>query len=605
MTSDPETAAPVLAIRGALRDGLNAMALDLVRRASAADASPELLYLGALACARMHATDEAADWLARVDIEALDDVALASEAWSLAGRIAKDRCAALRRAAPGLACEHARDAIAAYRRAFDGSRSPYPIVNAATMASIAGDAALARTLAQQALAACEQSPADTHWWHATRGEALLLLERLDDARDEYARAARRTGHAYGDVATMRRQLWLIGTPAALSVLEQVPAPAVIAFSGHMIDAPDRTEPRFPPSIEPAVAAALRDRIAAYGAAIGFCQAACGADLLFIEAMQQASMQTNIVLPCAVRDFIGASVGFAGDAWVERFHRALARATSVVLATEEPLLGDTVLFEHTSNLIRGMARLRAIELETQPLLLTVSDAGEPAHQGGTTATSEAWRRSGARTDNIALAPLRGDSSVRRTAASAAASAAGNGGRRSLKSLVFADIKGFSQIPEAYTPRFAEVFLGTCKRLLDALDERAVDANTRGDGIFLVFEQPADAASFAVRLQRAIADIDWTRLGLPAETTARIGLHTGPVFETDDPVMGKRTFYGTHVNRAARLEPVVQPGHIFATEAFAASLVASGDERFACHYIGTLPLAKQFGEARLYRIVASTA
>jgi adenylate cyclase len=75
----------------------------------------------------------------------------------------------------------------------------------------------------------------------------------------------------------------------------------------------------------------------------------------------------------------------------------------------------------------------------------------------------------------------------------------------------------------------------------------------------------------------------------------------VFQTFDPVMGKPTFYGTHVNRAARLEPVVQPGHIFATEAFAASLMASGEARYACHYIGAMPLAKQFGIARLYRLV----
>jgi class 3 adenylate cyclase len=159
-----------------------------------------------------------------------------------------------------------------------------------------------------------------------------------------------------------------------------------------------------------------------------------------------------------------------------------------------------------------------------------------------------------------------------------------------------------MPEQFAPRFAELFLGTCRRLLDALDRPAVDANTRGDGVFVVFDQPREAAEFALRLGTAMREVDWRGLGLPPDTSARIGLHTGPVFRTWDPVMGKPTFYGTHVNRAARLEPVVSPGHVFATDAFAASLLATtSDDRLRCHYLGAMPLAKAFGEARLYRVV----
>lgn len=592
------------AIRRALRDGLNAHALDLVRDATATGRpTPELAYLAALACARMHALNEAEAWLRQVEPDRLDDRALATEAFSLAGRIAKDRFAALRVRDPARARAQADVAIEHYRRAFALGGAPYPAVNAATIAYVTGQPAPARALAGEALAACAHEHEESHWLHATRGEALLLLERHDEARIAYDRARALAGHAFGDLATMRRQLRLIGSAEALRLLDVVAAPAVIAFSGHMIDAADRRDARFPASLEGAVADALRRRVASYPAAIGFCQAACGADLLFLEAMQDAGNPTHIVLPCAIPDFVATSVAFAGEAWIGRFERAMQRATSVVLATEEPLLGDTVLFVHASNLIRGMASLHASELETEPLLLNASEPDALAHEGGTAATTQAWRASGHRVDTIDLSALRGP--IATPAEAARAPAAGtvqrDAARRSLKSLVFADIKGFSQMPEQYTPRFAEVFLGTCKRLLDSLERAATDANTRGDGIYLVFERPGDAAAFAVRLQQALAGVDWTSLGLPAETSARVGLHTGPVFQTFDPVMGKPTFYGTHVNRAARLEPVVQPGHIFATEAFAASLMASGEARYACHYIGAMPLAKQFGIARLYRLV----
>ena len=591
-------------IREALDAGLNTAALDLARTATGeGTTSTEIHYLGALASVRMGATGEAEKWLGRIAREQLGASPIAGEVWSLAGRIAKDRYSAIADKAHESAREHACAAIDCYRRAFAISGSAYPAVNAATMALLCGDAVLARTLARQALSAL--GTAGDHWHHASAGEACLLLDEIDQARSHYAEAYRLAGNKFGDIASMRRQLLLIGSSAARDLLAAVPAPGVIAFSGHMIDHPARSSPRFPASLETKVAFALREKLARLGPSIGYAQAACGADILFLEAMQDSGMQTQVVLPFAARDFIETSVSFAGATWTSRFERVLGRATRIVLATAEPFLGDDVLFEHAANLIQGMAFLRARELSTQPLMLTVREPGSPAILGGTAATANTWARRGGEMENIDLAALSGggtidrprndddqEAAVRRSGESAT--------QRSLKSLLFADLSGFSRMPEQYTPGFVEMFLGTCKSVLDSLAHQAVDANTRGDGLFLVFELPEHAAEFAVRLQSALSRIDWPAWGLAEETGVRIGLHTGPVFRTFDPVMSKMTFYGTHVIRAARLEPVVQPGHIFATESFAASLVADVHERFDCHYIGVLPLAKNFGEERLYRL-----
>ena len=582
-------------IRDALDAGLNTEALDLARKAvldNPGAAAPR--YLGALACARMGAIDEAERWLAPLDREQLGDGALAAEVWSLAGRIAKERYSA---ASSG----HARAAIACYRRAFAISRSAYPAVNAATMAMLSGDEGLASTLAREALSAL--GTADDHWHHATAGEAHLLLGELDAARHRYREAHRLAGSRFGDIASMRRQLLLIGSRAARELLEVVPAPRVIAFSGHMIDQPTRAVPRFPAGLEPKVAAALRATLAGLGPSIGYAQAACGGDILFLEAMQEAGMQTQIVLPCAKEDFIASSVSFAGAQWRERFARVMDRAARVVLATEEAYLGDEVLFEHAANLVQGMAYLRAGELSARPVLLTVSEPGSQLRVGGTAATADAWQRRGGEILSIDLAALRGSAawpSGPGSEAVAAAPAAPPAAPRSLKSLLFADIRGFSRMPEQHTPEFVAMFLGVCRRALDALDYPAVDANTRGDALFVVFERPGHAAQFAVRLLLALSAIDWPAYGLAPDTSVRIGLHTGPVYGGFDPVMSKPTLYGTQVNRTARLEPIVQPGPIFATEAFAASLVAEGEGGFRCDYIGTHPLAKQAGEARLYRL-----
>ena len=69
----------------------------------------------------------------------------------------------------------------------------------------------------------------------------------------------------------------------------------------MIDAPDRASPRFPASLEASVAAALRERLSAWQKPIVYTSAACGADLLFIEAALDVDAEVTVVLP-----FIGTT-----------------------------------------------------------------------------------------------------------------------------------------------------------------------------------------------------------------------------------------------------------------------------------------------------------
>ena len=457
------------AIREALNAGLNAQALDLAQAAESDSENPaEVHYLGALASARMGAIGEAERWLREIDRESLGTSPLAVEVWSLAGRLAKDRFAAIADRSSAAAHDFARNAIANYERAHALGGGAYSAANAATLALLAGDSPRATRLAQQALSTL--GTGGDHWHHATAGEALLVLGQFDEARDHYAEAYRLAGRRFGDIASMRRQLLLIGTQAARALAEALPAPHVIAFSGHMIDHPERPSPRFPPDIESRVAAALREKVAALGPSIGYAQAACGADILFLEAMQEAGMQTQVVLPFPVAEFVESSVRFAGDAWVGRFERALARATRVVLATEEGFLGDDVLFTHAANLIQGMAYLRAMELSARPLMLTVQEHGAAEAIGGTAATARNWLRKGGRVENIDIAALRGDAPLSPKAAVAKAAmpeTVDARPRRMLASLLFADVSGFSRMPEQYAPRFAEMFLGTCKRVLDSV------------------------------------------------------------------------------------------------------------------------------------------
>ena len=221
-----------------------------------------------------------------------------------------------------------------------------------------------------------------------------FCSRKSSRRDEsYSAAAAHATADTGSIATMRRQVSLLARviPEAIEVLAVLPATDVIAFAGHMIDAPGRSVPRFPAALEPAVRAALRAHLARLRQPVVYTSAACGADLIFIEAAQEIGAEVNVVLPFDREDFVRTSVAIGGDEWVARFDAALERATRVIFATEEAYLDDDVLFDYAAMLFEGLTALRAAQLETTPSLLCVIDAVGKGRLGGAHASFDRWSR----------------------------------------------------------------------------------------------------------------------------------------------------------------------------------------------------------------------
>ena len=98
---------------------------------------------------------------------------------------------------------------------------------------------------------------------------------------------------------------------------------VVLFSGHMIDAPDRDRPRFPPDKEPVAAQAIADALADLHVGpddLCICGGACGGDLLFAEAALTRSALLEIYIPFEEPTFLEKSVDFAGEDWRARYLR---------------------------------------------------------------------------------------------------------------------------------------------------------------------------------------------------------------------------------------------------------------------------------------------
>src|ERR1700730_645789 len=115
-----------------------------------------------------------------------------------------------------------------------------------------------------------------------------------------------------------------------------PPNTVVLFSGHMIDAPDRETPRFPPDKEPAAAAAITDALSKIGVTRGdlaICGGACGGDLLFAEACLARDMALELYIPFDEPTFLANSVDFADAGWRNRYFAAKSKATLHVMPDE--------------------------------------------------------------------------------------------------------------------------------------------------------------------------------------------------------------------------------------------------------------------------------
>ena len=100
---------------------------------------------------------------------------------------------------------------------------------------------------------------------------------------------------------------------------------VFLFSGHMMDAPRRKEPRFPPEMEGAAREAIERALDQQGARAGdlaLTQGAAGGDLLFAEACLRRGLRLQLLMPCQEPDFIQHSMlsCLHGEEWLQRYLR---------------------------------------------------------------------------------------------------------------------------------------------------------------------------------------------------------------------------------------------------------------------------------------------
>ncbi len=590
-----------------LREGLNEWPVDVRMR-----------QLQALALARSAATKRANEILVQLHQEGHND----EETLGVLARTYKDLWAQATDQS-----ERTRQLELAYKfydEAHERSRGYYSGINAATMALLLGHRTRAMSLAAEVRAACLQelqglptSSDDRYWPLATLGEAALILGEWDEAEDWYGQAAEVGRTKFGELTSTRRNARLIidyigGDRRRIERYFQIPKVAV--FSGHMIDRPNRATPRFPAQLEPAVRDAIRQRLVKHEAGLGYASAACGSDILFLEAVLELKGKAYIVLPYEQEKFKKDSVEIANDPqWVARFEQVMSKASDVLLASEQPIDEGALSFEYTNLLLHGLASIRAERFETELVPIAVWDGKPGDGRGGTASVVERWRELGYDIELINLQELLREelpalSSEEQQQPTKAEAQPENieeqpeaefGAR--MMAMLFADAVHFSKLTEEQIPRFVKYFLGAINEMPAMRNHPPELKNTWGDGLYFVFSSVLDAGEFALELAELMTPASkWVEKGLPEKLNLRIALHAGPVYSCLDPVTGRPNFTGTHVSRAARIEPVTPPGQVYASQEFASLAAAERISRFKCEYVGQTPLAKGFGTFPTYHV-----
>ena len=300
------------------------------------------------------------------------------ETWALLGRVDKDAWIDAWRQcgnAPGRMRAEAAYEDALLRAAITGyfngyRRNPghyYSGINALTLMHLhhhlTGDTTFDRDMAMMAgavrfAAECEPDQSQLYWSKATIGDIEVLVGSAESVTMAYKEAIAKNDKDWFALNSCRAQLQLLkdldfrpdvveaGITTFDRALQKLSKPddawqprQVFLFSGHMIDEPGRTAPRFPAEKEGIAAQKIADALHRLGAGpedLALTQGACGGDLLFTEACQQLEVKVQWLQPFREPEFIQNSVIRGGEAWRDRYLAACAKLSFPLRSAPEAL-----------------------------------------------------------------------------------------------------------------------------------------------------------------------------------------------------------------------------------------------------------------------------
>ncbi len=211
---------------------------------------------------------------------------------------------------------------------------------------------LAINIAKEKMSDEEQSAS---WLKITEADLVCLTStNTERVRSVYRRALQSANQLQVETALRQIRMFELlqimpeNVEAALSAfptlqLNPLEKKHYLLFTGHMIDAAERTTPRFPAGKEIAIKTKIKEAIqqeiiTAGSPVTGIAGGACGGDILFHEVCAELGIPSKLFLAIPREQFIKNSVAFAGPGWVSRLDSLIRKLPVFVLADSEILPG---------------------------------------------------------------------------------------------------------------------------------------------------------------------------------------------------------------------------------------------------------------------------
>ena len=493
-----------------------------------------------------------------------------------------------------------QSAAGKYETIFNKTGGYYPGINAATLHYLSGSANKSKKLAQHVQETCQrklsESGIDDYYLRATLAEGYLLLGNEIAASEQLQRAAILGQQNFGEVATTRKQLKLILEKSGndITLLDSLSLPGVISFSG-LSSTNAQLEQSQLSSSEAQLRRAISKVLRESNVGFGFGVPNPGAGITIAEELIVKNAELHLVLPFSIDEYKSLFIEQADKKWLNRLERCVENSKSITMATEDNYLGDNLLFSYANQFAMGLALLRARILDTTIEHVSVWEESGNDDLLDNTNDIGKWLSLGL---PLELFGFNGKKQTSIPEYLRAQDSKQTKGLREPRAMLFGDVKGFSRLREAQLTLFIDTILKSIGEALDEFEGDILFTNTWGDGLFVVFRSVDRAAKCAIEIQKALKSLDLVSAGLPEDMFIRIGGHFGPIFQAFDPILKKTNYFGAHVSRTARIEPVTPPGEVYVTESFAAQLILMKDSEFQTEYVGNIPAAKSYGNLKMY-------
>jgi len=368
--------------------GLNELAYNLATEAARrAPKDDRLKHRAALALARAGAREEAIALVAKLSRPgsgAIEDIL------ALHARLLRDQALAGGRAPDtALLIKSAEE----YEKGLRETGGYYSGVNAAATYAMAGETDRASKVAAEVVKIAEtriseflDEDAPSYYARSSLAEARLIAGDKTAAHGEFKNALSAIDVTPGKKATTRKQLRRLKRVLSIDdawIDSAVPQGAVLCYSGPL--AADGEA-----DIEPVrrLKENCHEFLSRHDIALSVGALAAGADIVIAEALLEAGISLNVVLPLPPKKFLDISVTPFGNEWRERFVRCIESATTIDWTRR--VFPSRGAFRLGSKRAMGWAIRQAQELETSPIGLFAFQRDRTRETSVSLDNAEAWK-----------------------------------------------------------------------------------------------------------------------------------------------------------------------------------------------------------------------